>query len=232
MRTTEPLLLLGVLAAAAVAYAQTRGGGSGVDAEESAEGGAPSPSPTGFWASLNLGRGRSKAAATSNLPNKNREHVYLLPDSFRTALKAAVDGSIPAEVKVRGPRVKTESSDADVDAVVSDAIGRLNSGGLQFIKTALVAYAKETNAGLDAFYSVDFIAYEATTHQTVRLSLASIVDGVQHRIFVHSLRPWNDGILEPTGEGNTGSPESGPYDALASYAALASPPGRISSKSS
>lgn len=220
--------MLGVLAAAAVAYVQTRpAAGDGAYDDDLSE----TPAP-GLLASLGIrlpGRAK-KPRATSNLFNKNRQHVYLLPDSFRTALAASVDASIPAEVKVRGPRVKTESSDADVDVIVADAVARLNAGGLQFKMTALVAYAKETNVGLDAFYAVDFIVYEATTHQSVRLSLASIVDGKEQRIFVHSLRPWNEGILEPTGEGNTGSPESGPYEALAAYVPPVPSPSSSSSK--
>lgn len=151
----------------------------------------------------------------NNLRNASAQHSYIMSPGIRAALSACVDAEVPVELDA--PRVQAEATDEEVRSAVEYLVQRLGSyGSPRFTLICIHGFSKEADAFRSTFLSIDFSAYELTSHQTIRLSAALAVDP-RGRPFVVSLRPWNSGLAGAGDAGAEGMPGYGEFAQLAAY---------------
>lgn len=163
---------------------------------------SPTPTPT-------------PAAVQNNSHNIEAIHAYAMAAQIRESLAGAVDPDVPVDLSA--PRVQAESGDDEVRACCEWLVERLSqAGSTPFVLIHVGGAAKEVDEFGNAYMSVDFVAHETTTFQTIRLAAAVVMQGLGGRAFVVSLRPWNTGFNVGVG-GTTSTAREGEYSPVARY---------------
>ena len=214
--STAVIIGAGLAAAAAMVYMRAQGT-TRTTPTTTTPPGAPgaSPAPWGAKPTKVTWWQKKEPPPPNNLRNASAQHSYIMSPAIRASLSACVDAEVPMELAA--PRVQAEATDEEVRSAVEYLVQRLSSyGSPRFTLICIHGFSKEADAFRSAFLSIDFSAYELTSHQTIRLSAALAVDP-RGRPFVVSIRPWNSGLAGAEDAGVEGMPGYGEFAQLAAY---------------